>query len=60
MERYFLFGGELPPCGGWWDFRGAHWSLEDAKSCPPDKSWDWWHIVDIEENKIIEKWEKNV
>lgn len=57
-KRYLVFAGyNYYPIGGWEDFYGAFETVEEAKDALlKEKSYyrEWWHIVDLEINQIVE------
>ena len=60
MARYLLFAGSTYyPYGGWEDFIGVFESVEEAKSYfhthKHDELWEWYHIVEIDSLKLVEK-----
>jgi len=57
MKRFLLFcGSQYYPGGGWYDFSKSFDSKEEAlkAAAAPDRSYDWWHIVDRDSGKIVE------
>lgn len=45
------------PSGGWRDFKGTFYSLEDAFQCVLSESGDWYQIV--ENNEVIREGTKS-
>ena len=61
MKRYLLFHGtHYYPSGGWEDFHDSYDSVADAEAEIKTRKaeeyfWDWHHIVDSVEGKIVEQ-----
>lgn len=63
MDRFLLFGGDqYYPAGGWQDYKGSFETLTDALRGAAGNlrdtdtgTWDWWHIVDLSTNQIVEE-----
>ena len=62
MKRYLLFGSDIYyACGGWEDFIHDFDSLEDAIDIGNNledlkyEGIQWWHIVDLELRKIVNR-----
>lgn len=56
MKRYAAFKGECYyPCGGWDDYHRSFETLAEAEAWADGMKGnsDWWHVVDLEEGKII-------
>lgn len=57
MKRYMIFGGEAYyPCGGMLDFIKDFNSLMACKYYIRNRDYDWIHIFDTKEGRII--WER--
>lgn len=56
IRRYMVFSGfTCYPQGGWDDYRGAYYTVEEAVEAAerdPGRP-DWWQIVDIEILEIV-------
>lgn len=51
---FALFGGEAYyPGGGWYDFKGAFASPDDAKKATKDE-WSFWHIINLQTQDVVE------
>jgi len=51
---FALFGGEAYyPGGGWYDLKGTFPSPDDARQAVKER-WDFWHIVNLETQEVIE------
>lgn len=56
MKRYLLFrGDDYYPMGGMYDFEGDFDSVSEAMIKLNDLSYDWFHIYDLEEKRIIRR-----
>ena len=54
IKRWLLFTYSCYyPCGGWCDFNDSFETKEEAETAGLGSKDDLWHIVDIEEGKII-------
>lgn len=57
MKRYLLFAGEAYyPSGGWSDYEGSFDTVEEAilkQEQLKNRGQPWYHIVDIETEKVI-------
>ncbi len=69
MKRFLVFAGSnYYPKGGWDDFRGAHDTLEEAKTAILDSlvspmsnpkyapTHDWCHIIDVQLQQRVVFW----
>lgn len=56
MKRFLLFCGmQYYPSGGWNDLRDKGYdTLEEALKAAANRNADWWHIVDLNEGRIVE------
>ena len=56
MKPFYVFCGyNYYPSGGWADFAGSFETLEGANRWLVNyTSRDWYHIVDIRENRIVQ------
>lgn len=53
-NRYLVFGGDrYYPNGGMRDFAGSFETQDVAENYAKSKEFDWWHIWDKEEERII-------
>lgn len=54
MDRYILFAGDrYYPRGGWNDCCGTYTTLLDAVKGAAQAKADWWHIVDLQEQRQV-------
>lgn len=54
VKRFIVFGGDTYyPSGGMRDFKGAFPSMLDAITWAGSQGFDWWQVVDKDENLKI-------
>lgn len=58
MKRYLLFqGARYYPSGGWWDFKDAFDTQEEAEreaaKLVEENDYDWWQVVDAVQMKVV-------
>lgn len=54
VKRYLLFAGDqYYPSGGWHDLSGEFDSIEEAEEYVFERGYEWWHVVDREELRIV-------
>lgn len=59
MKKFAVFMGDIYyPLGGFHDFKASFDTLKEARvyiKAQKRSSYDWYHIVDIEQKRIIER-----
>tara|TARA_R110002051_G_scaffold297564_2_gene363962 strand:+ start:20440 stop:20619 length:180 start_codon:yes stop_codon:yes gene_type:complete len=53
-KRFLVFGMDKIPGGGMDDLMGTYDTLEEADVVIKERDYDWYHIYDREEGKIIQ------
>lgn len=54
QRRFWLFAGDqYYPLGGFSDFQGDFFTLEEAVTKAANRGWDWWHVFDSETKEVV-------